>query len=53
VHVAGWILIALGCLGAGGLVVDLVREGVEEDRLGGIGMGLVVVVVGVLLVWLT
>lgn len=52
-HAAGWILIVLGCLGAGGLVLDLVREGVEEDRLGGVAMGLLVMVVGAVLVWLT
>jgi hypothetical protein len=52
-HAAGWILIALGCLGTGGLLVDLVRKGVEEDRVGGIGMGLLVVAVGAALVWLT
>ena len=50
---AGWILIVLGCLGAGGLAVDLARSGVEEDRVGGLVMGLLVAAVGSALVWLT
>ena len=41
-HAAGWILIVLGCLGAGGLALDLVRQGMEEDRVGGLVMGLLV-----------
>ncbi len=52
-HAAGWILIALGCLGAGGLAVDLARAGIEEDRVGGLVMGLLVAAAGTALVWLT
>jgi hypothetical protein len=53
VNAVGWILIVLGCLGAGGLAVDLARAGVEEDRVGGLVMGLLVAAVGTALVWLT
>ncbi len=50
---AGWVLMLLGALGTGGLLLDLAREGVEEDRLGGIAVGLLVIAGGVALVWLT
>jgi hypothetical protein len=53
VHVAGWILIVLGGLGTAGLVWDVVRRGIEEDRLGGIGMGLLVMAAGAALVCFT
>jgi hypothetical protein len=52
-HAAGWILIVLGCLGAGGLALDLARAGVEEDRVGGLVVGLLVAAVGTAIVWLT
>ena len=52
-HAAGWILIVLGCLGAGGLALDLVRKGAEEDRVGGLVMGLLVAAAGIAIVWLT
>ena len=52
-HAAGWILIVLGCLGAGGLALDLVRQGMEEDRVGGLVMGLLVAAAGIAIVWLT
>ena len=52
-HAAGWILIVLGCLGAGGLTLDLARDGFQEDRVGGLVMGLLVVAAGTAIVWLT
>jgi hypothetical protein len=46
VRFAGWVLVVSGALGSGGLVVELLRRGVEEDRIGGIVLGLLVVAVG-------
>lgn len=51
-HFAGWVLIVLGILGAGGLVLDVARKGMEEDRLGGIAVGMLVAAVGAALVFL-
>jgi hypothetical protein len=50
VHFVGWVLIALGLLGAFGLASDIVRKGLEEDRVGGILVGLLVAAAGVGLV---
>jgi hypothetical protein len=52
VRFTGWVLVVSGALGAGGLVLDLLRRGVEEDRIGGIVVGLVVLAVGVGVVFL-
>ena len=52
-HAAGWILIVLGCLGAGGLTLDLARDGFQENRVGGLVMGLLVAAAGTAIVWLT
>ena len=48
-HFAGWVLLVLGVLGTGGLILDLFREGFEEDRVGGIGVGVLVSGVGLLI----
>jgi hypothetical protein len=52
VRFAGWVLLVSGALGSGGLVVDLLRRGVEEDRVGGIVLGLLVLAVGAGVVFL-
>jgi hypothetical protein len=53
VRVAGCVLIALGALGSGGLLVDAIRQGVEEDRMGGIVVGLLIAAMGATIVALT
>lgn len=52
-HFAGWVLVVLGCLGSGALLLDILRKGVEEDRVGGLVVGLLVAAGGVALLLLT
>lgn len=50
-HLAGWILVVFGALGAGGLLLDVFRDGASEERVGGIGVGLLIGAVGAFIVW--
>lgn len=51
-HFAGWILMVFGLAGAAGLLFDSLREGFEEDRIGGMIVGFLICGVGASLVFI-